>query len=173
MLMSSSVSALRSFCWRWKSRWKPWFLSCTNQRSVFISRRMWLPLSGLFRIATQLGLLPGLVLVIATVIGEELAVRGYAFTRLRQLTQSTVMAAGIALMLDLLAHAPLWGRAMTTTPHDSGRTHFDVVVRLRAPAAAVRRRTSGACSFPFGTAGGARAAGDSHHESLTLRKELN
>ena len=49
------------------------------------------------------------MLVIATVIGEELAVRGYAFTRLRQLTQSTVMAAGIALMLDLLAHAPLWG----------------------------------------------------------------
>lgn len=75
----------------------------------FISRRMWLPLSGLFRMATQLGLFPGSVLVIATVIVEELAVRGYAFTRLRQLTQSTVMAAGIALMLDLLAHAPLWG----------------------------------------------------------------
>ena len=123
----------------------------------FISRRMWLPLSGLFRIATQLGLLPGSVLVIATVIGEELAVRGYAFTRLRQLTQSTVMAAGIALMLDLLAHAPLWGLDYTICmiPAELILMWLFVSERRLLPCVV---GTSGACSFSSGTAGGAHAA---------------
>jgi tetratricopeptide (TPR) repeat protein len=75
----------------------------------FISRRLWLPLSSLFTLATQLGRLPGSILLIVAAIGEELAVRGYAFGRFRQLTQSTALAAGLALMIDLLAHAPLWG----------------------------------------------------------------
>lgn len=75
----------------------------------FISRNVGLPLSALFGMAVQLGPLAGAGLLIAIVISEELAVRGYAFSRLRQLTQSTFLAAALALMVDLLAHAPLWG----------------------------------------------------------------
>jgi tetratricopeptide (TPR) repeat protein len=75
----------------------------------FLTRSLWLPIPKMLPAMVQLPFLTALGLIITIVLGEELAVRGYAFTQLEQLTHRTVLAAGVALLLDLFAHAPLWG----------------------------------------------------------------
>jgi tetratricopeptide (TPR) repeat protein len=75
----------------------------------FLTRSLWLPIPKLLPAMVQLPFLTASGLIITMVLGEELAVRGYAFTQLEQLTHRTVLAAGVALLLDLFAHAPLWG----------------------------------------------------------------
>jgi uncharacterized protein len=74
-----------------------------------LTSSLWLPITWPFTLVTQLPLPPASALIIAMVVSEELAVRGYAVDRLERLTQSTLLGAGGALMLDLVAHAPLWG----------------------------------------------------------------
>lgn len=71
------------------------------------------PLPAHFIFALQASAPLAVVLVIVTVAAEELVVRGYAFDRLRNLTHSTAIAAGTALLLDMVAHAPLWGLQYT------------------------------------------------------------
>jgi tetratricopeptide (TPR) repeat protein/membrane protease YdiL (CAAX protease family) len=76
---------------------------------AFLTNSLWLPIPTLLPLAAQLPRLTGAALIVVMVLGEELAARGYAFTRLERLTQSTLLSAALALLIDLFAHAPLWG----------------------------------------------------------------
>jgi len=57
----------------------------------------------------QIPLWLALATAVATGVAEEMAARGFAIERLQKLTHSTLMAAAVALMLDLLGHVPFWG----------------------------------------------------------------
>jgi tetratricopeptide (TPR) repeat protein len=53
--------------------------------------------------------LAAIAVATVAVIAEELAMRGFAASRLRTLTGSVVVGGALALGLDLAAHLPLWG----------------------------------------------------------------
>jgi tetratricopeptide (TPR) repeat protein len=54
-----------------------------------------------------------LLVAAAAAIAEELAMRGFAASRLRTLTGSVLIGGAAALAIDLIAHLPLWGLAYT------------------------------------------------------------
>ncbi len=55
----------------------------------------------------------GLAVVALAAIAQELAMRGFAASRLRTFTGSALIGGAAALALDLLANLPLWGVAYT------------------------------------------------------------
>jgi tetratricopeptide (TPR) repeat protein len=59
--------------------------------------------------ASLTSLLFGLLVVAVTAIARELAMRGFAASRLRTLSGSVLIGGAGALALDLAAHLPLWG----------------------------------------------------------------
>ena len=54
-----------------------------------------------------------LVVIVAGVLAEELAARGYAIRRLRAITGASALAAAAALAIDIVARVPLWGLRYT------------------------------------------------------------
>jgi tetratricopeptide (TPR) repeat protein len=59
------------------------------------------------------GFVVGVVTVALCAVAHELAMRGFAASRFRMVTQSTLGAGLAALAMDLLANLPLWGLAYT------------------------------------------------------------
>ncbi len=68
---------------------------------------------GVFTDLRAIPLWLAIAIVIAAGITTELAVRGYGIERLQALTGSVAAGAAAALVLDLLAHLPIWGLRYT------------------------------------------------------------
>jgi tetratricopeptide (TPR) repeat protein/membrane protease YdiL (CAAX protease family) len=64
------------------------------------------PMAALMRMPIWMGV----ALAVFNGFSEELAARGYAIERFERITGSTFVAAMIALLIDLAAHVPSWGR---------------------------------------------------------------
>jgi len=64
---------------------------------------------GIFTDLRALPLWLAIAIVVVAGMTTELAVRGYGIERLQALTGSVVAGAAAALVLDLLAHLPIWG----------------------------------------------------------------
>ena len=64
------------------------------------------PLAALMRLPIWIGL----ALAVFAGFSEELVARGYAIERFERITGNTLIAAAIALLIDLAVHIPYWGR---------------------------------------------------------------
>lgn len=62
-----------------------------------------------FEVLRGIPTLLALAIVVAGATAEELATRGYGIERLRAVTGNVLLGASAALLLDLIAHVPLWG----------------------------------------------------------------
>lgn len=88
-------------------------MGTSSRASVGLGSHLRLLFPG-FRIPATSGSFAFAILVVAiTAVAEELAMRGFAASRLRTMTRSVAVGGVAALALDLAAHLPLWGFGYT------------------------------------------------------------
>ncbi len=80
-----------------------------TSEAAFLSNWLVIPLPAVVPIALKLPWYSAAALIVLIVLAEELGARAYAYTRLERLTRSMVLAAGLALLIDVVAYAPLLG----------------------------------------------------------------